>query len=129
MAASYAKAKGRREKGSFVPLPRAVLQDEKFARLSPRATKLLVDLLAQYGGFNNGDLEATFNTMQERGWRSKSQLAKGIKELREAGFIRLTRQGGLGGCSLYAVTFFSIDECGGKLEEPATKTPPGDWRK
>ena len=97
--------------------------------LSPRATKLLLDVLTQYHGTNNGNLEATFNTMQERGWRSKSQLAKGISELCDTGFFRQTRQGGLHGCSLYAVTFFAIDECGGAHDEQATRTAPGDWKK
>ena len=41
--------------------------------LSPRATKLLIDLLAQYRGYNNGDLCAPLSLMRERGWNSSDQ--------------------------------------------------------
>ena len=129
MANSYAKAKGRRERGSFVALPHAVLLHPKFAKLSPRATKLLLDFLSQYRGNNNGEFGATYAAMRQRGWRSKSQLSKALDELRETGFVRITRQGGLHGCSKFAVTFFAIDEGKGAHDCPATRTPPGDWKK
>ena len=114
---------------SFVMLPHHVLGHDNFRMLSPRATKLLIDLLAQFRGYNNGDLAATLNMMQERGWNSSDQLNKAKKELVERDIIRMTRQGGRNKCTLYALSYFQIDDCGGKLDVNATTVAPVDWRK
>ena len=120
--------KGRMMTDSFVRIPHHVINHEHFRSLSPRATKLLIDLLAQYRGYNNGDLCAPLSLMRERGWNSSDQLFKAKKELVEKGLIRVSRQGGLNKCNLYALTWFSIDECDGKLDIASTITAPNDWR-
>jgi hypothetical protein len=123
-------AKLKREPGTFAAVPFIMLRSEQFAALSPYANKLLFDLLAQYNLKNNGDLSMSFEkTMRPRGWKSKDTLNKARHELLEAGFIVLTRQGGLHQCSLYAVTFYAVDHCEGKLEISATRTALGNWRK
>lgn len=123
------RTKGRRDGGSFAALPHVVLHSENFRTLSARAVKLLIDLLSQYRGNNNGDLCCAFRLMAKRGWRSKDQLHKARGELLERGWIILTRQGGLHmGPNLYALTFQALDYCGGKLEVPQTRTAPGDWK-
>ena len=123
-------AKQKREAGGFVALPFALLRSSEFAALTPHGVKLLIDLLAQYNLRNNGDLSMSFEkTMRPRGWKSKDTLNKARQELVDAGFITLTRQGGLHRCSLYAVTFYAIDDCDGKMEVNATRAPPGGWRK
>ncbi|MGH8320467.1 MAG: hypothetical protein ACRESI_00785 [Gammaproteobacteria bacterium] len=66
--------------------------------------------------------------MSKRGWKSKDQLNKALRELLTAGWIMLTRQGGKNQCSLYGITFQAIDECKGKLEVPVTTTAPGWWK-
>lgn len=106
----------KREPGGYVPLPHVVLRSAQFATLSARATKLLLDLLAQYRGDNNGDLCGAATLMQARGWRSNAGLAQALRELEHRRFIICTRQGGRHRASLYGVTFYSIDWCGGKLE-------------
>ena len=53
--------------------------------------------------------------MRQRGWRSSSTLNRARQELVYYGFIELTRQGGLGCCSLYAITWEGIDHCNGKI--------------
>ena len=73
------RQKGRRSSDSFIRIPHHVVNHENFRTLSPRATKLLIDLLAQFRGYNNGDLAATLNMMQERGWNSSDQLNKAKK--------------------------------------------------
>ena len=110
-------------------LPHRVLNHENFPSLSPRATKLAIDLVAQYKGHNNGDLCAPFSQMKKRGWRSSDQLNKAKKELIARGIIKVSRQGGLNKASLYGATGFPIDECGGKLDIAATRIAPGDWKK
>jgi len=66
--------------------------------------------------------------MKKRGWKSESTLNKVKKELLNTGWIILTRQGGKNRCSLYAVSFQSIDDCKGKLDIPTTNTAPGNWK-
>ena len=121
--------KGRMMTDSFVRIPHHVVNHENFRTLSCRATKLLIDLLAQYRGYNNGDLAATSKMMQERGWNSSDQLNKAKKELVDRDIIWVTRQGGRNKACLYAVTFFPIDEWKGKLDVRSTTTAPVNWKK
>ena len=121
--------KGRQTTNSFLGLPHHVLDHDNFRTLSPKATKLLIDIAAQYRGSNNGDLCAPMSLMKKRGWNSCDQLAKAKKELIKQDVIHLTRQGGRNKCSLYALTWFPIDECKGKLDIASTKTAPVNWRE
>ena len=122
------RQKGRRMNDSFVMMPHHVLGHDNFRTLSPRATKFVMDLLAQYRGNNNGDFCATLKTMRERGWNSSDQLHKAKRELIEKDVIMVTRQGGLNKANLYAVTWFPIDECKGKLDVASTRTAPVNWK-
>jgi hypothetical protein len=119
---------GRREAGSFIALPKVVLDSDNFIRLSPRAVKLLIDLYCVYNGNNNGDFCAAWSLMKSRGWRSESTLRESLIELQHYRLIMLTRQGSKRRPSLYGVTFQAIDACDGKLDISSTAAPPGDWR-
>jgi hypothetical protein len=124
-------AKSKREPGGFVAMPYIVIRSDQFARLSAHAIKLLVDLLAQYHGDNNGDLCATWTVMHPRGWRSRDTLEQALAELVERGFVTRTRQGGKNSASLYAVTFYSLDD-DPKLEIRAAefqRTLRGAWAR
>jgi hypothetical protein len=125
----YADAKQRRKAGGFVAMPYAVIRSPQFVRLSPYGVKLLCDMLAQLRGQNNGDLCASWTLMKLRGWRSKDTLSKSIQELRKGGWIETTRQGGRHKATLYAVSFFAIEYCNGKLDVSPTGSPSGAWRK
>ena len=114
-------AKGRSHTVPFMRLPRPVYNSDNFKKLSASALKLLVDITVQYNGGNNGDLHASLNPMRSRGWKSSSTLNRARQELVYYGFIELTRQGGLGCCSLYAITWEGIDDCNGKIRVPTTK--------
>ena len=105
------KGRGGMEGKSFSMLIHAYWQSPQYAKLSPRAVKLLVDLLCQYRGANNGDLTTAWTVMQERGWRSKALLYKARQELEARGWILRTRQGGINAATLYAVTFEGINDC------------------
>ncbi len=125
----FKDAQAKREGGGFVPLPFVVIRSQCFARLSAHAVKLLNDLLAQYKGDNNGDLCAAWTLMQPRGWKSKDTLNKALKELLTGDWLEVTRQGGRHKATLYAVTFYAIDECKGKLDVRSTGSPRGTWKK
>lgn len=110
-----AKRKGKPSEkwggGGFAAVPHRVLDSPKFGKLSPNATKLLMDLVAQYRGRNNGDLCAAMTLLKERGWNSNATLQKARDELLAAGFIVVSEQGGRNKPTLYALTFYAVDEC------------------
>ncbi len=119
----------RGEAGGFVSVYHCVLNSCAMKCLSAYGTKLLMDLLSQYKGQNNGDLAAAYSVLQHRGWHSKGTLSRAIKELIAVGLIEISRQGGRHQCSLFAVTFYAVDECKGKLDIAATIRPKSLWRK
>ena len=65
---------------------------------------------------------------EKRGWNSSDQLDKAKKELIKRDVIQLTRQGGRNKCNLYALTWFPINECKGKLDIAPTVIAPVNWR-
>ena len=108
-------------------LKESLLSSREYAALSPRAVKLLIDIGSQYNGKNNGDLCAALEIMKSKGWK-KATLHRATMELLEAEFIFKTQQGGRHKPSLYALTFFQLDECGGKLEVPIGAYRLNCWR-
>lgn len=124
------ESKDARGGGQFLPLPLSVLRSPEFAKLSPWACKLLLDLMTQYRHpLNNGDLSVAWVLMKPRGWSSKQTLYKARDELLAGRWITVTRQGGRKIASLYALTFYRIDDCGGKLDVKATKIPLNEWMR
>ena len=112
----------------FAGIPRRVIESDDYKSLSGSSVKLLVELCYQYRGKNNGDLTIAESLLLKRGFNSKTTIRKAAKELLEKNIIALTRQGRFinpgGVCSLYALTWESIDHCKGKLDVSSTKTPP-----
>lgn len=128
MAKDRIKSKERTSTGGFALIPHAVLESKNYPSLTPRAAKLLLDLVVQFRGKNNGDLTTAWKVMRTKGWRSRAMLNKARDELLKYGFIECTRQGGRHTCSLYAVTWKPVDECDGKLDVGATKVPSQKWK-
>ncbi len=128
MSLSRRKTTGRAEGGGYFRLPHAVMESPNYRALSAHARMLLNDLGLQFRGANNGDLSAAWKIMQPRGWRSRDTLGRALAELLHFGLIEKTRQGGLNHCSLYALTWQAIDECGGKLDVSATRVASGLWK-
>jgi hypothetical protein len=120
---------GKGRNHSFVQFPHYMLTDPALLSLSGKACKLLLYLAGQYRGDNNGDLQATYKLAAAAGWTSKANLASAIAELEEACFIERTRQGGRHRCSLFALTWFPINDCDGKLDVRASRVASNAWRK
>lgn len=114
---------------SFTAIPSNFLRSDALKELSGTASKLLLEFLRQLGKNNNGDLQASWQVLKDRGWNSKSTLHKAITELRKAGIITQTRQGGRNRCSLYALTFVAIDDCKGKHDARPSRRPLGLWHE
>jgi len=133
--AKYGKAKNRRESGAFVPIPVSVIKHPNFCMLNGTALRLLINLCSQVrfkakmGASNNGDLTAAMEILKKSGWTSNDSINNALKELLHYGFIIKTRQGGRNLCSLYAITWWAINECNGKLDVNPTSTPPGNWKE
>ncbi|WP_228729333.1 hypothetical protein [Xanthomonas euvesicatoria] len=77
--------KGRKSGGAFFRVSVEVLESPAFCGLSMKARGLLLDLGAQFNGYNNGDQSAAWSVMHKRGWKSKDTLRKALLELLDAG--------------------------------------------
>lgn len=120
--------RGRAKNGRFAGIPHSVMESESYCLSSGNALKLLLELVKQCNGRNNGNLSAAFSVLKSRGWRSKKTLSRCLKELMERGLIVKTREGWFsnpgGRCALYALTWLPINECEGKeLELGPTRGP------
>lgn len=120
--------KRRGKSKPFVMLDKSILRSKEFSDLSFKAVKLLLDVMEQYNGNNNGDMCVTMKVARDRGWKSPGTLHAAKNELVEKGWLELTRQGGRHKCSLFAVSLYPIDECGGKHEWRSTKKASNRWR-
>lgn len=129
------KLKGRRSGPTFGAKPHHIFranikanQPSPASVLSHMAAHLLDNLVAQFNGTNNGDLSAAPKIMKLYGWTSQGSVHSALTELLANGFIEQTRQGGRNKCSLYALTWLAIDECGGKLDVSPTRVPSNLWK-
>lgn len=123
-----ARHKGRKSNGSFLMLGHDLIRSSEFADLSPYAVKLLLEIASNFNGKNNGDLSAAYSILSKRGWKSSGTLAKTKKELVAKGWLITTRQGGRNRCSLFAVSWLPVDECGNKHDHPTESIPSNLWK-
>lgn len=133
-SANRARVKGRSKSKPFLRLPQDMLESDAYRRLSVYARALLIEIARQYRGNNNGDLTATYKSLASRGWRSKDTLNRSLNELKDLGFIVVTRRGGLTAGStriptLYAISWAGIDECDGKHDLRPNPVPSNAWRE
>lgn len=125
---SFRGTADKRSGGRFIQIPVAVLESEAYRGLKSPAVKLLLDLNAQYKGDNNGDLCAAWTIMRSRGWRSEDTLNRAKKSLLASGILFETRKGARPNkASLYALTYYRLDECRGKLEVTLASFPFNNW--
>ncbi|GAA5101636.1 hypothetical protein [Wohlfahrtiimonas larvae] len=119
---------------TFSMLRHDVFNSKAYFALSPIAAKLLLDAMAIYNRLNNGDLSFAFSVMKDKGWNSETTLRKAIKELLDAEFLILSRQGGRNNRpNLYALSFYNINDClnkdgFSKIDIKATKKAPDNWK-
>lgn len=121
--------KDKRESGGYCAWPHACTKHPNFYKLGNSAKALLFELLGQYRGNNNGDLCCAWGLMKDRGWNAKATVERARDQLVSTGWIVLTRVGGRNKANLYALTFYTIDECGGKLDDRTFRgSPLGYWK-
>lgn len=129
MAKSYQKNKGRRSGKRYFPKYHDVQKSPAYRSLTLSARAVLDDLCLQLNGKNNGDLALAMRLMKPLGWTSHNTLTRAAKELKDKGFLTLTRQGGRGIPNLFAITWAPINDCGGKLEVMPTIVASNLWKK
>lgn len=105
------QSKKRKRSGRFIGIPYEIANSSIFANLRAPENKLIIDLLLQYTGRNNGMLSACYTLMEKRGWSSTS-LHRAFNKLQHAGIVVVTRQGWKcrGKPTLVALTWHGIDE-------------------
>lgn len=112
----------------FFKLERRLVQSPGYRSLSATARLVLIELMAQSNGKNNGDLSATRTMAREWGIGSPVTLQKALSELESAGWIVQTRSSLFSRhgarCALYALAWLPIHECPDKgLEIRPTNAP------
>ena len=110
-----ASLRGRASFAKLAGIPFSVLESANYGNLTAYGKALLLDIRAQYRGFNNGNLDATWSRLSKQNcWRSKQTVNHAIQELIYYGFIICVRRGKrIGGThypSLYALTWEPIDD-------------------
>lgn len=97
-----------------IAIPRKVMQSEAFRHLTGSELRVLMLLIQQYRGFNNGSLAATKEAMSHRGGMAADTLAKSLRGLQERNLIVKTGdafEGKTGSrCHLYALTWHPLNE-------------------
>ncbi|MCE9551379.1 MAG: hypothetical protein K8R50_10355 [Betaproteobacteria bacterium] len=94
-------------------VPRQLADSLAFRSLPVAAKVLWHDLMMQYRGGNNGNINAVLSELAHYNWRSSTTIAKGLRFLIAHGLIKETRMGGkragnLKQCCLYAFTHLPI---------------------
>lgn len=107
--------------GQYHRLPADVVKSDAYRALSFSARALLVDMLLQFRGNNNGNLTLAHKIMEPLGW-AKSTLLRARKELEDSLLIEVTRPGGRHRCTLYRLSFISQQKHG------FTEYPSDAWR-
>lgn len=97
-------------KETFAAIPKSVLFSPVYVSLSKVERALLLDLVAQYNGRNNGRLLCSVTKLRNRGFTSSDTLHRAKKVLLEAGFIYETVMGHRPNwASWYALTWRPLD--------------------
>lgn len=121
------KKSAERPTGAFSALPHVVLDSQAWRGASHPACVLLIELLRQHNGSNNGRLHLSTGWLRKRGWLSVDVIQRAKCELIERMLIVKTRQGGLNaGADLYAITWLPITNFLG-LDIRAAEYHRGAW--
>lgn len=95
--------------GGYAAFPHSVFDSLSFSGASDKAKSLMLALIRQLNGVNNGHLQLTSKWLKSAGYTCPSNNIKARKELIERGLIVQTKFGGLNmGADLFAVTWLPI---------------------
>jgi hypothetical protein len=113
-----------RVEGTFSSVPHRMMDSLSYSRLNFAAKCLLMELIRQLNGSNNGHLQLTSTWLRKRGWTSSETIHRATEELIRSGLVARTKQGGLNiGPSQFAVTWLPISNFIG------LEMAPSDYRR
>ena len=113
--------------GSYSAIPHSVLDSVAFTGASYPAKALLLELVRQLNGRNNGRLQLTYKWLEARGWTSRDVIRRARNQLVERGLIVQTLEGGMNiGASQFLVTWLPVSNSIG-LDISAATYHPGAW--
>ena len=127
--AVMARRKRKSNPERYVGLYHYELECPAYLHLSVYGRALLIEFRRLYNGYNNGDLSATWTQAKGKWFKSPSTLFEARKELLHYRLVKISRRGGTNKPTLYAITWWQIDDCKGKLDIRKTLVPPGSWQK
>ncbi len=114
--------------GSYTPLPHALLDSTAFMGASDRCKCMMLELMRQHSGRNNGQLQLAVGWLKKRGWKSVDAIQKAKAELVERGLALMTKKGGLNiGPDRWALTWLAITDFSNLDIRPGSYAP-GAWR-
>lgn len=115
----------RRLSGDYSSIPDALFKSDAYKSLRSQARDILMFIIFQYNGDNNGDLTCTYEGGVLRSWNisiGKRHFQECLKELIDKGLIIKTTQGGRHKPSRFALAIYAIDN-GGELSKATGKAP------
>ena len=77
----------------FLPMPKDILLSTEYQSLPFSSKALMLDLMGQFTGNNNGRLCPSFEVMRRSGWTAPNTLMRAKVALLECSFAVLTRKG------------------------------------
>lgn len=113
-----------------IQIPHRILNDPQFIKLKQSAKGLMLDVLMQYNGKNNGDLQMTREyLMKQRGWRSAGTINTAKKALLKSGLVVETRSSFFGqsgkSCCRFAIAWLQSHYLDGV---ELTHAKPPTWK-
>jgi len=115
--------------GTYGAIPHKLLDSDAFQGATHPARALLLELVRQLNGSNNGHLQLTTVWLRERGWKGADVVQRAKRNLEERKLIVRTKPGGLNsGPDFWAVTWLTISDYSGLHMKPGSHIP-GDWHK
>jgi hypothetical protein len=109
----------------FVALPHVLLDSPAWRRLSPRARAVLIELLKDHNGYNNGNIGKSYREIGKAiGTSNFRTIANAITELVKYGFVAIEADALVWErhAREYRITFLPTGQ------PPHRKPPTDDWR-
>ena len=95
--------------GRYAPIPHSLLDSAAFQACGHMAKALLLELVRQHNGSDNGHLRLSRGWLAARGWTCIASISSARDELLRNRLIVQTRHGGLrNGSHCYALTWLAI---------------------
>ena len=122
MAQKRERVQGRKESGRFARLPHSILMHPSVTSLPAAMFRVLVAVVAQYDGRNNGALALPLSSARGFGITSANTLSRGLREIQARGLVLQTDPGSYTPPlpARYAVTWLPTDNTPWTKKGPPT---------